>query len=192
MESIFLYYLTLWKPLGYILVALGIITEGGGITVFTAAFLASNGFLNIFNIFLVTFFVMLLRDIFLYWVGTRLKKGKSWIAWLAKKMIQPIDKHLRERTFYTIFISKFIYGFNYIVITKAGLLGIHWKKIFKSDILAIFCWALVVGGLGYFLVFPLSILKQYIRFVEFSLLGGLVIFLIVGHYITRNYKKKLY
>ncbi|MBI2120422.1 MAG: hypothetical protein HYT94_02240 [Parcubacteria group bacterium] len=79
-QSLFLYYLTVWKPLGYVLASLGMVFEGDGV-LFTVAFLTSEGFFDPGDMLLVVFFsyAVVLRGKKLYHVfSSRYEVGGSF------------------------------------------------------------------------------------------------------------------
>ena len=188
-RSLILYYLLLYKPLGYILAFFGMII-GGDETVFITAFLARERFLELNLVLLVILVGVFWGDLFWYVLGTRLKEESFLGRWVIK-LTQPFDEHLTNNSFRTIFISKFTYGFNHAVLIRAGMLKVNFRKFLFSNTLSILFWVAIVGGLGYFSSVSLHTLKHYLRYTEIALLSGLVGFALLESLARWMLKKGL-
>ena len=192
MESLLAHYLTIWEPLGYIVIFIGMMFEGDTV-LFIAAFLVQQGALGIVPVVLASLWGMLLGDNLWYSLGLKLRNSekfpiaKKWAEGLA----QPFDDHLRQNPFRTIFLAKFTYGFNRAIITRAGMLNLKWKRIEESDILATLLWGIIVGGLGYFSSASLSYLKSYLKYGEVALFISVVFFIILERIVSVQSKKRL-
>ncbi len=193
MESLFAHYLTVWEPLGYILIFVGMMFEGDTV-LFTAVFLAHQGYLSLFPAILAALWGMILGDNLWYTLGAKIRFGQKFpiVTQWAEKLAKPFDDHLRERPFRTIFLAKFTYGFNRAIITRAGMLNLKWKKLEESDILATLLWMSVVGAIAYFSSASLSyLLKDYLKYGEAALAVGIVLFIILERMISAQSKKRL-
>lgn len=194
MGTIFLHYLLLWQPLGYALVFIGMIFEGD-IFVFTSFFIASQGFINFSYIALTIFFGVLFGDLLWYWSGKYLSRSQSRIGRLADRwfghLTKPFEGHLMNRPFYTIFLSKFVYGVHHPLLLRAGSLGMKISDYIKLDILAIILWMMIVGSLGYFAGTYFNLIRHYVRLVEVGLIVGVLAFFAVSHFASDYLKKRL-
>ena len=190
MHSLILYYIALWKPLGYAAVFAGLFIEGD-IVLFIAAFLTSQGVFDLGDMIIVAFSGTLLGDIFWYFLGYyingRFVKVSKWID----KVTKPFDEHILSRSFHTILISKFTFSLNRAILFRAGSLKVPLKNFLKADLAAICVWMVLVGGFGYFTSMSLELVRHYLRFAELALLLGLAIFITVFHLISRRSKKAL-
>ena len=126
-----------------------------------------------------------------YRLGSWLKNSTRFFTRWVEKIAKPFDENLRNRPLRTIFISKFTYGFNHAILVRAGALGIKWKKLEESDLLATIVWVFIVGGLGYASSASLFYFKKYLRFGEIALLIGLILFCTLEYFVTRKSKKEL-
>lgn len=192
MESLFIHYLTAWEPLGYILVFIGMMFEGDTV-LFAAVFLAHQGYLSLFPVFLASLWGMILGDNLWYTLGVKMRFGQKFpvLAKWAESLAQPFDDHLRQKPFRTIFLAKFTYGFNRAIITRAGMLNLKWKKLEESDILATLLWMAIVGVIAYFSSASLSYLKDYLKYGEVALFIGIVFFIILQKIVSDQSKKRL-
>lgn len=75
MDSFVLHYLTLWRPLGYLLTFLGLLFEGEAV-IFTAAFLTHRGFFDGGDIFFVIIAGVITGDILWYLAGCVFLDGR--------------------------------------------------------------------------------------------------------------------
>ena len=180
MHSFLLAYLTYWKPLSFLIVALGMVFEGD-IVLFAAAFLYSQSFFNTIQIVVVVAGGLLIGEVFWYRLGkivrySRFAFVERWIEHLTARF----DQHLREKTTRTLFISKFMYGLGHIMVMRAGSLSLPEKRFFRKDLVATAAWAIVVGSLGYFSgQWFFAYLRHYLRFTEVALLLALLLLIIV-------------
>lgn len=188
--SMFLYYLTIRRSIGYAIVFLGMVIEGDGV-LFAAAFLTHQGFFDLLDMFMVVFVGVLFGDFLWYWLGKKFYASSTVFTSWAERIAAPFDIHIVDRLFRTIFISKFMYGFHHLILMRAGALGVGAKKLLKIDFFATFIWILVVGGLGFLSSVSFSTIKHYLRSVEIFLLLGIVTLLFIQHFVAGRLKEKL-
>lgn len=191
MQSVILPFLALWKPLGYLLVFLGMVFEGD-LALFTTGFLTNQGFFDPLDIILTVAGGVLLGDFLWYEFGRRLNDHapepiKRWVA----KVVGPFDEHIVKRPFHSIFLSKFTYGLHHVLLMRMGMRGINFREFFKSDLIATPIWILIVGGLGYFSGLSLDLAKRYLKFVELALPIALVIFVLLLKFISNRSRRRI-
>jgi len=182
-------YLTLSPAVAYTIVALGMVVEGD-IVLFTAAFAASLGLLDLGDLAMTVFIAMLLGDAIWYSFGKAIRHATgNWFNKKISKITAPFDAHIKERPFHTIFLSKFAYGFHHAILLRAGSLKIPYPNLLRADIIATFVWMLIVGGLGY--ASGSWKAEQYLRYAGYILLVAIVTFVIVEQIVVRQTKKRL-
>lgn len=82
-----------------------------------------------------------------------------------EKRVYSIVPRFKEKPFWSIFISKFIMGANYLVIIFSGYEKIDYKKYLKVEIFATIIWASLLLSLGYFFGYTaLHISREIWRF----------------------------
>lgn len=187
-HSILTYYLTLWAPLGYGVVFIGMILEGD-IIVFTAAFLTHLGAFHPLSIFAVMMSGVLVGDLLWYRLGETLSE-KSFLQRISRSVAGSLDTHILERPFHTIFLSKFIIGAHHAVLMRAGALHFDKKKFFQFDCISSLLWIGIVGGLGYFSSASFVALKN-LRHLELGLLLALLVFIFLERITTFFLQKSL-
>ena len=138
------------QVLVYFVIYLGLIFEGE-FTVISAGILAHLGALN-FGIVLV--FVLLgsfSKTLLGYMLGMFLHKKfhhHRFFKYMQRRVYNILPR-FKERPFWSIFVSKFIMGINYIVIIFAGFENIEYKKYLKAEVSSTLIWAPVLLSLGY-------------------------------------------
>lgn len=183
-DSIVLHVIGAHRPLGYALTFLGMLIEGDTI-LFAVAFLTHRGLFRLWPMVTVICSGVFLGDLLWYWLGKRSGQASPLFRrWIARGAIL-FDRHLQQRPFRTIFLSKFTYGFNRLVLVRAGASGLPVAGFLRSDTLASFFWVLTVGGFGFFSSASFSLVKRYLKFAELALLAGIVL-LLLFEYLTRR------
>ena len=191
LASVFLSYIPEHQLLTYAAIFLAIIIEGHA-TLFIVAFLVHEQFLEIDSALLVVTAAVLFGDIIYFLMGRKAIRLPSLVEhWIANISVS-FDDRLTQRTFDTLFFSKFTYGFHNMFLIRAGMLGLKFRNFIKADLLASFFWVVIIGGLGYFAGTAYSFVKDWVRFVEIGLGGTLLIFILVDKFvISRSIKRKL-
>ena len=189
-ESHLLHYLTLWGPLGYVVVFFGMVIEGDAV-LFANAFLVHQGFFSFWPSVLVSFSGVLIGDILWYLLGARLKDSSSFVVRSAKRIAQPFDEHIQKQPFRAVFVSKFMYGLHHQVLMRFGMLGRPLGLLVREDVAASAVWFLIIGSLGFFFSASIMLIRRYLRLTEFALLFGLVFFLAFKSLANNALKKGL-
>lgn len=190
LQSLFLDYLILWQPLGYILAFFGMVFEGDG-SLFTLAFLTAEGFFDIGDMFIVVFLSVVFGDTLWYWIGRKYITSFPRVTAWVDRFAGPFDRHLSDRPTRTLLLTKFVYGAHHAVLVRAGMSKMDFRKFIKSDLISIIVWVAVIGGLGYFSSVSLAYEKKYLRYAEISLLVALILFFVIEHYIKKLSQKEL-
>ena len=126
----------------------------GDSLLFTAGFLASQGFLNIWILSLLTFLAAVLGDNFGYAFGRRVGPAifRREDSWLFHK-----DHLERAKVFYekhgakTLVLARFLPIVRTFAPILAGVGKMHYPAFFFYNILGGFLWAIGMTWLGYFL-----------------------------------------
>ena len=189
-HSLFLFYLTLWRPIGYTLVALGAIFEGDG-TIFTSGFLTAGGFFDVGDILIIAFISILVGDTMWYFVGKKYISRFPRFAKTVDTFAKPFDRHITDHPTRTLIVTKFMYGAHHAVLIRAGMHHLDFKKFIKGELLAIPIWICTVGGLGYFSERTLHPIRHYLKFAEISLLFGLLAFFALEYFLHRLSTREL-
>jgi membrane-associated protein len=88
-----------------------------------------------------------------------------------EKKVHNIAPRFKRKPFWSIFISKFIIGFNHAVIIYAGYLKVDYRKYLKAEISSTVIWAPLLLFLGYFFGYTaLSVSREIWEFTLVALL----------------------
>jgi membrane protein DedA with SNARE-associated domain len=116
------------QTLAYILIFFGLIFEGE-IFLISTGILSNLGALDIHFVVLFVFAGAFMKTFLGYYIGTLIHnkwKDKKFLKYIEKR-VSNIMPNFKEKPFWSIFISKFIMGFNYMIILFAGwAIRIFW------------------------------------------------------------------
>ena len=189
-NSILFHFLTSHQYFGYVIVFLGMVIEGDFL-LFMTAFLAHSGFFNPPTVFLLAYIGVIVGDISWYYLGVKAQKY-PFVHKLLGKITLKTDRHLENRTFRTLLISKFVYGFHHTILMRAGSLGLPLRKYIKSDVVASFVWLSIIWILGSASSASFFLVKRYVHLFEIGLLIALILFFLIEHYlISGKLKEKI-
>lgn len=93
-----------------------------------------------------------------------------------------------QKPFWSIFISKFITGINYLIIIFSGYNKINLKTYLKAEILSTIIWAPLLLSLGFFFSqIAIAVSKEISRF-SFVILLLLIVFLLFDKFMAAFYR----
>jgi membrane protein DedA with SNARE-associated domain len=137
--------------LAYVLLFVGVVLEGE-LVMILAGILAQIGALSMPMVLGISFGAALVKTISWYQLGYLLNKKYSenkFLKYLERRVLY-LFPYFKEKPFWSIFVSKFIYGINHFTLILAGFLKINFKTYFKAELYSSILWVLVMTGLGYF------------------------------------------
>jgi len=165
--------------LAYAIIFLGLIFEGE-VVVITTGVLAYLGALD-FTLSLVLIFTgSFVKTFVLYYLGELMNDKFSY-----SKFFQYIEKRVfyfmprfKQKPFWSIFLSKFVMGTNYLVILFSGYNKISLKTFLKAEIISTIIWAPLLLSLGFFFSqTAISVSKEIGKF-SLVVLALVIIFLL--------------
>ncbi len=167
------------QTLTYVLIFFGLVFEGE-IFLISTGILASLGALDLSFVIVFVYAGAFIKTFLGYYIGTLIHD-----KWHNKKLLKHVEKRIfnlmprfRQKPFWSIFISKFIMGFNHIVIIFAGFEKISYKKYLQAEISSTIIWAPLLLFIGYF--FGYTALNVSREIWKFSLI---VLVLVIGYII---------
>lgn len=170
--------------LAYIILFVGVIIEG-------EFFLILAGILTHMKVFKLDMVIPIIilasfvKTILWYQVGSAIKnKTKNRFTHYIQKKVLDIMPHFKEKPFWSIFISKFVYGLNHLVLVFSGMIDVHFKKYFLAEISASLFWLSVYFGLGYFFSHTAFSLTRNIRLGFLIIIGFIIILFIAQRVIS--------
>ena len=188
MESLILNDIVAWRFLAYTIILIGMLFEGE-IFLFTAFFLASEGYIDPLNTLFFVVVGTLAGDLLWYFMGPYVERIR-----FIQKIILPIagkiDSQLKKRPAFTILISKFIYGFHRPTLLRAKLVGISLKQFIKIAFPASIIWIAAIAVLAVLFSASIGLFKTYLKFAEIGLFVGVCAFVVADYLISGFYRKK--
>lgn len=105
-----------------------------------------------------------------------------------QKRVYNILPGFKTKPFLSIFISKFIFGANNIVIIFSGYEKINYKKFLKAEILAMMIWAPLLISLGYFFSYTALHVSSEIWKFLIVVLALFAIFILFDKFVSWLYE----
>ena len=178
---------------GYLAVFCGVFFEGP-ITLTLAGFLAHQGYLNIFVVFITAFAATFLIVEILYFAG--LVAGQyllaRWSAW-REKYTHFSALIARHRVFF-ILCFRFIYGAQVVASIALGIGRIRPAYFSTMNAAGAALWTLVFFLIGYFFGHAFEILiddiKQHEKPLSLVLVAAVIIYYLVRHLVWRRIAAK--
>ncbi|OGF58587.1 hypothetical protein A3B05_02075 [Candidatus Giovannonibacteria bacterium RIFCSPLOWO2_01_FULL_43_160] len=165
----------------------------GDSLLFTAGFLASQGFLNIWLLSLLTFFGAILGDNFGYAFGKKVGPAifKREDSWFFHK-----DHLERARIFYekhgakTLVLARFLPIIRTFAPILAGVGQMHYRTFFFYNVFGGFLWAIGMTWLGYFLGATVPNIDKYLIPIILAIIIVSVLPTLIHILRNRNYTRK--
>lgn len=188
-QSFIFNYLGTSLYVAYGFLFLGVLFEGD-VTLLAGAFLANQGFLNIFIVLALSYVATMIADTLWFFFGRWFFTGSSSLTRTIEKFALPFDNAFARRPFRTLFLSKFAYGIHRPLLARMHSAGFSFKQFFKMDLIANVGWLFVISGIGYFLGSSYELFKPYFHFGEIILLIGIVLFVYMERRVIKGVKRK--
>lgn len=174
--------------LAYAIIFLGLIFEGE-VIVITTGVLCSLGALDFTLSLILIFAGSFVKTFALYYIGEVMNKKYS-----DSKFFQYVERRVfyfmprfKQKPFWSIFLSKFIMGTNYLVILFSGYNKINLKTFIKAEALSTVIWAPVLLSLGFFFSqTAISISKEMGKF-SLIIFGLVIVFLLFDKIMSSLY-----
>ncbi len=174
--------------LAYAGLFLGIILEGEIFMIF-AGILAGLGAFDIQVTVLVSFAGALVKSLVWYALGKAMfyKYPTSALFKFLDKKVRFFLPKFKERPFWSIFISKFIYGLNHFTLLYSGYVKVDFKTYFKAETYSSVPWVIGFLSLGYFFSYAALSISKDIR--KFSIV---ILLFFIGFILLENFLAFLY
>lgn len=175
--------------LAYALIFFGLIFEGE-VVVITTGVLSYLGALDFWVSLSFVFAGGLAKTFGGYYLGGWLYKKYNhhhFFQYLEKRVLYFMPR-FKEKPFWSIFISKFIMGVNYLVIIFSGYNKTDFKTYMKAEIFSTIIWAPLLLSLGFF--FSQTALSWSKEIGKFSLIifAFVVVFLLFDKMMATIYR----
>ena len=177
------------QVLAYVVIYLGLIFEGE-IFVISTGILAHLGALNFWFSLLFIFLGSFSKIIFGYAFGKFLfkKYNHHKVFSYIQKRVYGVLPRFKEKPFWSIFISKFIMGTNYLVVIFSGFENIDYKKYLKAEASSTVIWAPLMLSLGYFFGYTALHISREIWKFSMVVIALFIIFILFDKLVSWLYE----
>lgn len=174
--------------IAYGLIPFGVILEGDITLIFSGIFSHLSPF-SFPVAFLLAYAGAMGKSLIGYFLGRYFKNKypESKFLNLVQKRVLYYLPNLPTKPFWSIFISKFLYGFfsiNYFVLIFLGYINIDFKKFLKYELIASFAWVLVGTGAGYLFSFTALQFTKNLQKFFLIILVLIAVFFVVERVIS--------
>ncbi|MES3031836.1 MAG: VTT domain-containing protein [Patescibacteria group bacterium] len=139
------------QVLAYAVIFLGLIFEGECVVI-SAGILAHLGALNLWFALLFILCGAVAKTFLGYALGEFLYKKYNhhkFFRYIQKRVYSVLPR-FKLKPFWSIFVSKFIMGVNYVVVIFSGYEKVDYRKFLKAEIISTLIWAPLLLSLGYY------------------------------------------
>jgi len=177
------------QVLAYVVIYLGLIFEGE-IFVISTGILAHLGALNFWFSLLFIFLGSFSKIIFGYAFGKFLfkKYNHHKVFSYIQKRVYGVLPRFKEKPFWSIFISKFIMGTNYLVVIFSGFENIDYKKYLKAEASSTVIWAPLMLSIGYFFGYTALHISREIWKFSMVVIALFIIFILFDKLVSWLYE----
>ncbi|PIR68907.1 hypothetical protein COX93_01405 [Candidatus Nomurabacteria bacterium CG_4_10_14_0_2_um_filter_30_12] len=174
--------------LAYVVIFLGLIFEGE-VIVITTGVLCYLGALDFTLSLILIFTGSFVKTFTLYYIGEVVNKKYSdskFFKYIERRVFYFMPR-FKQKPFWSIFLSKFIMGTNYLIILFSGYNKINLKTFIKAEALSTVIWAPVLLSLGFFFSqTAISISKEIGKF-SLIIFGLVIVFLLFDKIMSSIY-----
>lgn len=182
--NFFISFVEAHRFIGYVILFAGMLLEGETILIGAGILVHLRAFdpLDTFFIALAGSFI---GDFLWYYLGTFLfyRYSESKIINYAKRNILRIFPNFEYKPFWSIVISKFIYGANRSMLMLCGFSKVKLSLFAKAEVLASPVWIAISLTLGYILSYAALNITHRLKFFGIIVALAIVIFLAIEHFI---------
>ncbi len=189
MESLLTNFSEIHRFLTYAIIFLAVLIEGE-IFVLLAGILSRNGYLDIFDAITVVFAAAIIHDLIYWSIGRKLAKTnrKKFLFINLEKAGSFLEK-LKINDGFFIFISKFAWSLNKLVLIASGYIKLPLKKLLRYSIFSAFVWSLTFVSLGYVFAHKTNVLRKDLKTATLLIAGFIVIIVVLENLIQVIIKK---
>ena len=177
------------RILVYVIVFLGMFVEGEAVLLL-AGILVRSGKLDYFDTIFIAFIAVLLHDIVYWFIGRKVSESgrkKIWFFNLGK--LEPFLDKIKKNDGLYIFVSKFAWNLNRIILMANGYLKTSFNKLIRYTLPAAFIWTVTFVSLGFVFANKIDILKKDVKTVAILFMAFLLGVIFLENIIQRIFNK---
>jgi len=177
------------QVIAYLFIFLGLIFEGE-IVVLTTGILSYIGALDFWVALSFILAGGIVKTFLGYYLGKYIhrKYNQSRFCKYIVRRVLYFMPRFNERPFWSIFISKFIMGMNYLIIIFSGYSKVNFRLFLKAEIISTFVWAPLLLSLGFLFSQTAFFLTEEISKFFFAIIGFFVVFLLFDKFLAFFYR----
>ncbi len=189
MESLLLNFSETHRVLSYIIISLGVLVEGE-VVLLLAGVLSHRGYLDIFDTIFIAFLAAIVHDLIYWLIGKKLAESKKEkILFIDSKKIKGFLEKSKNGSGLYIFISKFAWSLNRIVLVASGFIKTPPKELLRYSLPACLVWSITFVSLGYIFAFETDVFKKDIKTAAILISGFIVFVVILENLLRRQIKR---
>ncbi|MEK7555386.1 MAG: hypothetical protein AAB516_01030 [Patescibacteria group bacterium] len=197
MQSFLMDFSETHRILAYLIIFIGILIEGE-IVLVLAGVLSRNGYLDFFDIIFFSFIAAVIHDLIYWGIGRKIAarfggnaapKGK-FLFFKLEKIIGFLESLKRGNGLY-IFISKFVWNLNRVVLVASGYMKTPFKKLLSYSVPASLIWSITFVSLGYIFAHKTNILHQDIKTAAIFISVFILVIIVFEDALRRTLKKDI-
>lgn len=186
MQSFLTFFFESHRFISYLIIFFSIFIEGEIILLLAGVF-SHKGYLDVFDVMLVASSAAILHDLFYWSIGEKLlKTGKTKFLFIDLKKIKGFLEKSSISSGFLIFVSKFAWGLNRVVLIATGYMKISFTKFWRYSVAAAISWSIILVSLGYFFASKTDILKKNFKTATLVLVA-----FIIGVILLENILRKV-
>lgn len=190
MESLLTNFSETHRIISYFIIALAILIEGE-VVLILAGILSHKGYLDIFDVIFFAFAATVIHDLIYWSIGKKfsVSNKKKFLFINLEKIKWFLEKAKINNGLY-IFVSKFTWNLNRIVLITNGYLKTPIKELLRYSIPASLIWSIVFVSIGYIFAFETDILKKDIKTAAILLTSFIIIIVILENLLRKTIERK--
>jgi len=190
MESLLTNFSETHRILSYLIIFFSIFIEGE-ILLILAGVLSHKGYLDIFDVIMIASAAAILHDL-LYWsIGGKLSKtSREKFLFVNLEKVKGFLGKLRVSNGLYIFISKFAWNLNRVILVTSGYMKMPVKELLRYSVPASLVWSITLVSLGYVFAFETDILKKDFKTASLILVGFIVVIIVLENLLRKMLEKR--
>jgi membrane protein DedA with SNARE-associated domain len=190
LEQILLNFSEFHRFLTYAAIFLGMFIEGEIILVLSGI-LIKSGQIYFLETFAIAFMGAVMHDFGFWLVGKKLLKTdrKKFLFFNLEKIKAFLDKFNNFNAVY-VFISKFGWSINRVVLISSGYLKVSVQKLIKYSLLANLFWVAIFISIGYTFAGTTEILKKDVKLFSILVTVFIIAIIVIENLIQKFIKKQ--
>jgi len=178
------------RALTYVVIFFGMFIEGEVILVL-AGILIKSGQIYFLDAFIIAFVGAAMHDVSFWMMGKKLLKtsSKKFLFFNLEKIKTFLDKFDGFNAMY-VFISKFGWSINRVVLISSGYLKVPFQKLIKYSLLANLFWVTIFISIGYTFAGTTEILKKDLKLFSILVTVFIIAIIVIENLIQKFIKKQ--